>query len=227
MSRPVATRRQRVVYVVDDDPSFLPAVVRRLEAENLDVVPFDSAQAFLDASHDEQGCCVVDLHMPGMDGLALQRAICALPKPLPIVFLTGEGDVVRSVQAMKRGAVDFLQKPVRGEELVAAVQAALDRAHQAYLRRRQVDEARRRFLTLTAREREVFARVVRGMLNKEIAWQLGTAERTVKAHRQRVMQKTGADSLADLVRLAHVLDGTDLEMPHGPSTAADRSRVRD
>jgi FixJ family two-component response regulator len=166
----------------------------------------DSAAAFLAAGpHDGPACALIDLHMPGLDGMALQQRIAEFPEPLPVIFLTGHGDVGSSVQAMKRGAVDFLLKPVRGEQLVAAVSAALDRARQERAARAQMADARRRYGLLTAREREVLALVARGRLNKEIAWELGTAERTVKAHRARVMEKTGATSVADLVRLADLV----------------------
>ena len=195
-----------LVYVVDDDPSFLRAITRRLEAEGLDVRPFASAVAFLASRRpDRPSCALIDLRMPDIDGTMLQRMVGSGPDPIPLIFLTGHGDVETSVDAMKRGATDFLLKPVRGEQLVAAIEAALARDRRARQDRRQVNSARARYATLTPRERQVFDGVTRGLLNKQIGFELGMSERTVKAHRAQVMLKTGCDSVAGLVRLADLL----------------------
>jgi FixJ family two-component response regulator len=191
---------------VDDDESFLRAISKRLEQESFDVRPFASAQDFLAARRGNgPSCAVIDLRMPGVDGMMLQRMVAAGRDPMPVVFLTGSGDVETSVAAMKHGAVDFLLKPVRGEQLVAAIEAALARDREARQARRQIADARARYETLTPREREVFGGVTRGLLNKQIAFELGMSERTVKAHRAQVMLKTGSESVADLVRLADLL----------------------
>jgi FixJ family two-component response regulator len=194
-----------VVHVVDDDPSFSRAVSRRLEAEGFQVVTFESAEAFLAGLTDAPGCVVLDLRMPGAGGLEVQDALAARPDPLPVVFLTGHGDVHSSVRAMKAGAVDFLTKPVTGDELVEAVRRAIALDESARASRRQARDLRARYERLTPREREVFALVARGLLNKQIAGELGTAERTVKAHRARVMEKMGAQSVADLALAAQRL----------------------
>lgn len=195
-----------IVYVVDDDASFLRAITRRLEAEQFDVRPFASAGEFLaSARPDRPSCAVIDVRMPEVDGMRLQTLVREGRDPIPLIFLTGHGDVHTSVEAMKSGAVDFLLKPVVGEELVSAVEAALGRDRDARRRRREHADALARYQALTPREREVFALVTRGLLNKQIAWEIGTSERTVKAHRAQVMAKTGCESVADLVRLAEVL----------------------
>jgi FixJ family two-component response regulator len=197
--------RPGLVRVVDDDPSFLRAVTRRLEAAGFEVAGFNSAEAFLARPGAAPGCVVVDLRMGGQSGLQLQEAVARTEEPLPIVFLTGHGDIQSSVRAMKQGAVDFLTKPVSGEALIDAVERAVAIDIGARAERQRVRELRARFGSLTAREREVFALVVRGLLNKQIAGQLGTSERTVKAHRANVMQKMHASSLPDLTRAAERL----------------------
>lgn len=198
-------RRQGLVRVVDDDPSFLRAVTRRLEAAGFEVAGFSSAEAFLARPGAAPGCVVVDLRMGGQSGLQLQEAVARSEEPLPVVFLTGHGDIQSSVRAMKQGAVDFLTKPVSGEALIDAVERAVAIDIGARADRQKVRELRARFGSLTAREREVFALVVRGLLNKQIAGQLGTSERTVKAHRANVMQKMHASSVPDLTRAAERL----------------------
>jgi FixJ family two-component response regulator len=194
-----------VVHVVDDDPSFSRAVSRRLEAEGFEVVTFDSAEAFLSALTDGPGCVVLDLRMPGAGGLDVQEALARRADPLPVVFLTGHGDVHSSVRAMKAGAVDFLTKPVTGDELVEAVRRAIGLDESARASRRQARDLRARYARLTRREREVFALVARGLLNKQIAGELGMAERTVKAHRGRVMEKMELQSVAELALAAERL----------------------
>lgn len=197
----------QVVRVIDDDPSFLRAVARRLEAAGFTIEAFASVAAFLAHRSNAPGCVVLDLELPDIGGLELQEAIAREDDPLPIVFLTAHGDVQTSVKAMKRGAVDFLTKPVTGADLISAVQLALARDEEARRARTDYRELRRRFETLTGRERQVFALVARGLLNKQIAYELGTSERTIKAHRARVMQKLSAQSVADLARLADRLAG--------------------
>jgi FixJ family two-component response regulator len=190
------------VFVVDDDPSFLKAVSRLLRAAGLKVAPFASADQFL-LEHDaaSPGCLVLDLTMPGLNGLELQEALSARGSDRPIVFLTGTADVPMSVRAMKHGAVDFLTKPVREAALLAAVEAALER--DAAHRRAKDEQAdlQRRWATLTPREREVLRHVIAGRLNKQIAAELGTVERTIKLHRANLMAKMKAGSVAELVRL--------------------------
>lgn len=202
------TMRGPVVHVVDDDPSFLQAISRRLEAAGFDVEPFSSAEAFLARQSDFEGCAVVDLKLGGLSGLELQEALVGTADPLPVIFLSGHGDVHSSVRAMKRGAVDFLTKPVSGDDLVDAVRRAIALDASARGTRQTLREVRSRHERLTPREREVFALVARGMLNKQIAAELGTSERTVKAHRARVMEKTSARSVTDLARMAQLLESS-------------------
>lgn len=194
-----------VVHVVDDDESLLRAVSRRLEAAGFTVEGFSSAEAFLARRSHSPGCVIVDLRMEGRSGLELQEALGRMDDPLPVIFLTGHGDVHSSVRAMKRGAVDFLTKPVSGEELIEAVQRAIALDARGRAERHGLRELTRRYAGLTPRERQVFALVARGLLNKQIAGQLGTSERTVKAHRARVMSKMGVQSVADLTRAAERL----------------------
>jgi FixJ family two-component response regulator len=191
------------VFLVDDDPSILRALTRLLRAGGHTVSAFRSPRDFL-AQHDPAvpGCVVLDLAMPGLNGLELQTALAASGCQRPIVFVSGRGDVPSSVRAMKAGAVDFLTKPVSEEILLAAIRRAIDRdrlMRQARAERLAIGE---RLNTLTPREREVLQHVVSGQLNKQIAADLGTVEKTVKVHRSRVMEKMGVRSLADLVRMA-------------------------
>jgi FixJ family two-component response regulator len=191
-----------VIYLVDDDPWFLRALSRRLQAAGYQVEAFGSAEQFLSRRRSEAlGCVVLDLRMPGPGGLGLQEALAQAEEPLPVVFLTGHGDVTSSVRAMKQGAVDFLTKPVQGDELLAAVEQALARDAAARETRRHQRQWRARYESLTPRERDVFALVVRGLPNKQIADALGTCERTIKAHRGQVMHKMGVQSPAELGRV--------------------------
>lgn len=191
------------VHVVDDDDGMRRALERLLEAAGYQVRSYASAGDFLVADQgDKPGCLLLDLKMPGPSGLELQKALSRRGEPIPIIFLTGHGDVASTVQALKAGASDFLTKPVERVRLLAAVERAL--AEDA-ARRAERDELRglqARYATLTAREQQVCGLVVAGRLNKQIASDLGMAERTVKAHRARVMGKMQAESLADLVRTA-------------------------
>jgi FixJ family two-component response regulator len=189
------------VYLVDDDASLLRALARRLRAAGLQVETFDSAAAFL--SHhrsDASACAVLDLQMPGPGGLEIQQALAAADESLPVVFLTAHGDVSSSVRAMKDGAIDFLTKPVRGEDLLEAVQRALTRGATARETRARQRVWRERYATLTPAERRVFALIVRGLPNKGIADEIGTCERTVKAHRAEVMRKMQVQAPAELGR---------------------------
>ena len=198
--------RAPTVYVVDDDPSFLRALSRRLRADDYQVETFGSAEEFLRCRRaGAAGCVVLDLQMPGSGGLELQAALAQAEDPLPVVFLTAHGDVASSVRAMKGGAVDFLTKPVRGDDLLEAVRRALARGAAEQQTRRQQRAWRARYESLTPREREVFALVVSGRPNKQIADALGTCERTVKAHRAQVMHKMGVQSPAELGRAAEWL----------------------
>ncbi len=190
------------VYLVDDERAVLTAVARLLRSAGMRTESFASASAFLErAPTAGAGCVLLDLAMPGIDGLAVQEALSARGSDLPVIFLTGRADVPVAVRAMKRGASDFLTKPVDDEALLSAVRRALDRNRQASRERAEREELLRRHALLTPREGEVLARVVTGMLNKQIARELGTAEKTVKVHRARVMAKMEADSVAELVRM--------------------------
>jgi FixJ family two-component response regulator len=194
---------EATVYVVDDDAGIGRALCRLIRSVGLDAVAFSSAQAFLDHPRSTgPACLVLDVRMPGLGGLDLQAKLGDARETLPIVFITGHGNVPTSVRAMKGGAVDFLQKPFNEDELIAAVQRALALSRQAQSEAAARAEIERRAGTLTPRERQVMALVVKGLLNKQIAGELGAAEKTVKVHRGRVMQKMQANSVADLVRMA-------------------------
>jgi len=191
------------VFVVDDDPSVRRGVERLLRSAGLAAEAFASARDFLERyDSDAVGCVILDLAMPGFDGLQMQQVLADRGSALPIIFLTGHGDIPSSVRAMKRGAVDFLTKPVNGDDLLAAVRNAIGRCEALHREREEIADIRRRFTTLTPREREVLAHVLSGKLNKQIAADLGTIEHTIKVHRARVMQKMQARTLAALVRLA-------------------------
>ena len=198
MKRPVER-----VYVVDDEPAVRRSLWRLLRSSGYEVATFASAEEFLEKlDADAAGCAVLDVSMPGLDGLALQQRLARRHVPLPIVFLTGRGDIPASVTAMKAGAEDFLTKPVDEGVLFDAIRRALDRGRKTREATRRRDEVRERLESLTPREREVLEGVVAGRLNKQIAGDLGIAEKTVKVHRGRVMEKLGAGSVAELVHLA-------------------------
>ena len=195
-----------VVYVVDDDESVRKSLKRLLVSAGLDVEAFPSAADFLSCDlHDRSGCLVLDVSMPGMTGLELQKELNALNVRIPIIFITGFGNVPTSVHAMKAGAIDFLEKPFDDKTLILAVHRAIDRDAKRRRRDSEFLAVKNRWKRLTNRERQVFALVVTGMLNKQIASQLSITEKTVKVHRARVMQKMAAESLADLVRLSERL----------------------
>lgn len=191
------------VFVVDDDRSFRTALTRLLRSVGHSVQAFDSAERFL-AEHDADaaGCLVLDLAMPGLDGLSLQDLLAERGSQRPIVFLTGRGDILTSVRAMKHGAVDFLTKPVDETALLKAVREALEDDLRSRRDGFEQAEFRRRWVTLTPREREVAGHVIAGRLNKQIAFELGTVERTVKLHRSHLMAKLNLHSVAELARLA-------------------------
>jgi FixJ family two-component response regulator len=190
------------VFIVDDDPLVLGAVETLIKSVGLEVHTFSSAQAFLESDlPDEPGCLVLDIRMPGLSGLDLQDEMAARGLTLPVIFVTGHGTVPLSVRAMKAGAVDFLQKPFEDQDLLDAVQRAIEEDGQARVERRETGEIKRRVESLTQREAQVLLGVAEGKLNKQIAHDLGLSENTVKTHRAHIMQKMQADSLADLIRL--------------------------
>jgi FixJ family two-component response regulator len=192
-----------VVFLVDDDPGVLKALTRVLNSRGYEVLAFSSPAEFL-AQHDPSipGCAIFDVSMPGLDGIELQAALKAGGCERPVIFITGVGDIPLTVQAMKAGAVDFLTKPVKSSELLAAVAVAAEKETQALKHRSELRSINGRMKTLTPREREVMTHVIAGRLNKQIAADLGTAEKTVKLHRGRMMRKMGVRTVADLVRVA-------------------------
>jgi FixJ family two-component response regulator len=195
-----------LVHVVDDDDAVRTAISRLLSAAGYGVRGYGSAGAMLLAPPPvEPGCIILDYRLPGPNGLQLQEALGKREDHLPVIFLTGHGDIPTTVQAMKAGAVDFLTKPIQRDALLGAVATAVER--DAARRKSRVNraEVRARYQALTVRERDVFERIVVGRLNKQIAAELGTAERTIKAHRARVMEKMQAGSVAELVHLAEQL----------------------
>lgn len=191
------------VFLVDDDDAVLKSLGRLMRSTGLEVAAFSSPRQFLE-HYDARipGCLVLDVAMPGLDGLALQAALVARDATLPIIFLTGHGDIPMSVQAMKRGALDFLTKPVDDEALLRAIRLAFDQNRRWRATQAELEAIRARLDTLTPREREVLGQVISGRLNKQIAADLGTVEATIKVHRARVMEKMKVQSLAELVRLA-------------------------
>ncbi|MCL4788664.1 MAG: response regulator [Verrucomicrobia bacterium] len=195
-----------IVYVLDDEPDMVKALTRLLRAKRFEVRAFTSVRAFLEAYRPEDpACLVLDVAMPELDGLELQRRLDQQDIPLPIIFLTGHGDIPMSVRAIKAGATDFLTKPVDAAALVAAVRVALQTAENRRQTLAELQDLKTRLASLTPREREVMEHVVAGQLNKQVAADLGTGEQNIKLHRAHVMEKMGVESLADLVRAAERL----------------------
>jgi FixJ family two-component response regulator len=192
-----------IVFIIDDDQSMRDALTRLLGTVGLRAQAFETPQEFLNTKRpDTPSCLVLDVRLPGVSGLDLQREVADVDPPIQIVFITAHGDIPMTVQALKAGAVDFLTKPFRDQQLLDAVQHAIDRDRTARHRRAQLVELRRRYESLTQREREVMPLVVAGLLNKQIAAQLRTSEATVKAHRAHLMRKMEAESVAQLVTIA-------------------------
>jgi RNA polymerase sigma factor (sigma-70 family) len=194
------------VFIVDDDPSVLKALTRLMSFAGLNAATFASPHEFLD-HHDQNapGCLVLDVSMPHINGLELHQMLVAKGCDLPVIFLTGHGDIPMTVRAIKQGAVNFLTKPVRGKDLIAAIHDAIETNRVARQARAKLNELQQRLAILTPREREVLSHVVTGKRNKQIADELGTAEKTIKIHRASVMKKLQAESLADLMKLTEPL----------------------
>jgi len=195
-----------IVYVVDDDASSRQSLEFLIRASGYNVLAFSSSKDFLASARPEiPACLVLDVRMPGLTGLELQGALAKRGSRIPIIFITGHGDIPMSVQAMKAGATEFLTKPFREDNMLGAITLAIDKDRVAHRERLEMAELRRRHARLTPREREVMASVVTGLLNKQVAAELGASVKTIKAHRAKVMQKMEAASLADLVRMSEKL----------------------
>jgi FixJ family two-component response regulator len=197
---------ESIVFVIDDEALIRDGIQSLVKSIGIRVETFSSAEDFMLARRpDVPSCLILDVRMPGTSGLDLQRKLSDADIRIPIIFITGHGDIPMSVRAMKEGAAEFLTKPVRGQDLLDAVQKAVARDRELRKDRSELNEIRKRFDSLTPREREVLNLVVAGLLNKQIAGELGTSELTIKTHRLHVMEKTGAESLAHLVRMAERL----------------------
>ena len=197
------TEYKPTIFVVDDDPSIRESTKFLLESVGFNVKTYASGQDFLKAKVQvDLGCLILDMRMPGLSGLDLQEKLLSSLNPLPVIFITGHGTVPMSVRAMKAGAIDFLQKPFEEQELLDAINKAIARQREQKSRNEEADRIEKRLKTLTTREYEVFSLLVTGLANKEIAYDLGMSERTVKAHRAQIMEKMKAGSFADLVRFS-------------------------
>ena len=200
-----------IVFVVDDDPAVCVAVKRLIRSVGIEVQTFNSAQEFLESKRaDVPGCLVLDVRLPDLSGLDLQQELATANIDLPIIFVTGHGDIPMSVRAMKAGAVEFLTKPYREQDLLEAIQHGIRQHRTKREQRAEIIELQRRYELLTLREREVFPLVAGGLLNKQVGAQLGASEKTIKVHRGQVMQKMKADSLAELIRMAERLKITSI-----------------
>ncbi|WP_375789759.1 response regulator transcription factor [Bradyrhizobium sp. Pha-3] len=201
------------VHIVDDDASFRTALERRLKLAGYRVATYASARQLLEQLPDDEdaGCIVLDVRIPGMSGPELQMRLNELQSTLPIVFLTGHADTATTVQAIKAGAEDFLTKPIASEQLIEAINRAVARHELVRSQRTRLDSLRALLARLTPRERQVFDLIVRGRINKQIAYELGTTERTIKAHRHQVMEKMQVQSLAELVSIAERLGARELD----------------
>lgn len=192
------------VFIIDDDPAIRDSLTLMIAQEDISVMAFDSAEAFLDACQPEcLGCAIVDIRMQGMDGLQLQEQLAKREILLPIIFLTGHGDIPMSVRAIKAGAVDFLTKPVTREKLISSVRSAIREAEKNFTESIHHHDALSHLADLTSRERDVMLLAIQGYPNKEIARRLGISHRTVEIHKSKIMHKTGAINLLDLARIAH------------------------
>jgi FixJ family two-component response regulator len=193
------------IFIIDDDAPIRKSLSRLLRSVDYTVETFPSADEFLRREHfDGVGCIVLDVKMPGLSGMDLQEELSKADYHMPIIFITGHGDIPMSVQAMKKGAVDFLAKPFDGEQLLQAVRTAIGKDREARALHAEVRKIRRRIELLTPREKEMLRYVITGMLNKQIALKLGISEKTVKVHRGRIMEKLHVDSVAELVRLSQM-----------------------
>jgi FixJ family two-component response regulator len=199
--------KENCIFIIDDDPSVQEALALLLRSAGYPFEVFASAEEFLGKGpFDGIGCIVLDVRMSGMSGLDLQEELLKRDRCMPIIFITGYGDIPMTVQAMKKGAVDFLPKPFDDDQLLRAIQSAIEKHGRDTLRHEEKEAIRSRIRMLTEREYEVFRYVIAGLLNKQIAYELTIAEQTVKIHRGRIMQKLGASSLADLVRMGQMAD---------------------
>jgi len=195
-----------IVFVIDDDSAIRKALASLIRSVGVQVELFASAQEFLQAKRTRvPSCLILDVRLPGISGLDFQRTLADANDPIPLIFITGHGDIQMSVRAMKAGAVEFLQKPFRDQDLLDAIHLALERDAARRNQEKEIAKMRERFEWLTPREREVLPLVVSGLLNKQIASEIGTSETTVKVHRSQLMRKMGADSLPELVRMAEKL----------------------
>jgi FixJ family two-component response regulator len=203
---PLDTRHSTLVptvFVIDDDTSIRKSLSRLLRSAGYQVEAFPSAEQFLSREHfDGVGCILLDVKMPGLSGMDLQEELSKADYHMPIIFITGHGNIPMSVQAMKKGAVEFLTKPFDDKELLKAVESAIEKDGYARTEYQEVQSIRRRIELLTSRENEILRYIITGMLNKQIALRLGISEKTVKVHRGRIMEKLSVDSVAELVRLA-------------------------